>query len=118
MTISYHHPPPTSGLVNKYKTNQSVVSVAATDVNIVKAGLLIGRERSLFIVLRRATSLPLVGGDCVDCTIQLAVQQQDQVSSGVIQTPASISLVQCSTIQYNAVQYNVLDKETCHCIET
>ena len=72
MTISYPHPPPTSGLVNKYKYNQSVVSVAATDVNIVKAGLLIGRGHSLFIVLSLATGLPLVVAHCGDCTIQLA----------------------------------------------
>ena len=63
---------PTQLRIMKYKTDKSLVSVAATDVNIVKAGLLIGRGRSLFIVLRRATGRPLVGGDCVDCTIQLA----------------------------------------------
>ena len=43
--------------MTKYKKNikitkvLSLLSVAATDVNIVKAGVLIGRGRSLFIVL-------------------------------------------------------------------
>ena len=69
MTIPYPHPPPDNKI---NKTNKSVVSVAAADVNIVKAGLLIGRGRSLFIVLSLATGLPLVDGDCGDCTIHLA----------------------------------------------
>ena len=63
---------PTHLRIRKTKTDKSLVSVAATDVNIVKAGVLIGRGRSLFIVLSRATGRPLVGSDCVDCTIQLA----------------------------------------------
>ena len=91
-------------MITKYKTNKSVVSLAATDVNIVTAGLLIGRGRSLFIVLSKATGRPLVGGYCGDCTIQLA----RCTTTGSGQAGEPLYLLTPESPQYNAVQYNTV----------
>ena len=105
-------------MITKYKTNKSVVSLAAADVNIVTAGLLIGREQSLFIVLSKATGRPLVGGYCGDCTIQLA--RCTTTGSGQAGEPLYLltPVYLLSTMQSNTIQYNALNKETEHCIET
>ena len=79
----------------------SFLSVAATDVNIVKAGLLIGRGQSLFIVLSGATGRLLVGRVSV-VTVQYNCWLYNNRIRSVARNPLLWSLL--STIKYNAIQ--------------
>ena len=86
-------------------------------MNIVKAGLLIGREQSLFIVLSGATGRPLVGGLCGDCTVS-TIQLARCTTTGSGQPFLQYLLSQYNAVQCNTMQYNAVNKEIYYCIET